>query len=52
MKKIIIGILIGIILGLPLGAYFYAKFLDKPEVVNNNKIKLKRNKNVVFNERE
>jgi len=46
MKKTIICILIGLLLGLPLGAYLYSKFLDKPEVVNHNKIKFKRNKTV------
>jgi len=46
MKKIIIFVLIAFIIGFISGAYFYAKILDKPEIVNNNKIKLKRNKTV------
>jgi gas vesicle protein len=41
MKKIIIGVLIGFILGFSSGMLFYSKLLDKPEVVNQNKIKQK-----------
>ena len=38
---IIIGVLIGFILGFSTGTLFYSKLLDKPEVVNQNKIKQK-----------
>ena len=41
MKKIIIGVLIGFIIGFPCGTLFYAKLLDKPEIINQNKIKQK-----------
>ncbi|MFK5948800.1 MAG: hypothetical protein QM500_08545 [Methylococcales bacterium] len=42
MKKIIIGVLIGFILGFSSGMLFYSKLLDKPEVVNQNKVRVKQ----------
>ena len=47
MKKIIIGALIGLFLGFALGVWFYAKVLDKPEIVNNNDIKQKIKRNTI-----